>query len=710
MDPNLAPSFADLLAADSDFVMPTTDKEVQAALDSFGAIFKKTRGDANVAVRAELLAGLALLHTHHLDLAPLLAALSPPQQLCLATALDLDFPSLGADPTWPTLVARRIVAKQAPGLTPKKRRPAAADAPEGQIQKPGGAPPPPPQPAPGADRQKRKKKAAAAGGAQIPSSAESSADGSGSDVEVLQPPPAPVGPIAPGDLMPAELGCGPAFDALVAAGCARRWLGTDLMEQSIPVGYRSRLFCGRLWASKARIEYDKMITRQSSKRPITSRREDPRNVAFPHRLTFAFALDDGLELDAEHLRLVSEGERISDWAGLAGRVIGGNTGRAAYKATLDELATAWEAVSTAARRLEHVGAPAIQNLIDLFVVLLERRYVRFAAVLPAGRPREEILANVARQLGELRSYFADFNRVLADCASRMPYGEQARFAGTRYLTLFTPAMRQILESDCGRPSAGAPPPLLGEGGGHGPPAPPPPPAKSPRGILRPTTPAVSFADTYIPVHHAFTPAPTVMELPPSPTYWPPPPAYVAPFSPGPARVVASPASLGAFAWGGQCGPSGCPTPVPVGGSPFQIPPTTPASYTPVKAEPGTTRPKKDKDKEKFLSQPMHVYVTGRDCASAPEGETWTPPCGCGNHSNAPGYAPGPHATWDCPLRYIARCGYCPGFINNGMRDPAQWQDASQLTRAAKDKWVELIGAYNLPLPRERLARPPPFHL
>ena len=101
MDPNLAPSFADLLAADSDFAMPTTDKDVQAALDSFGATFKKTRGDANVAVRAELLAGLALLHTHHLDLAPLLAALSSPQQLCLATALDLDFPSLGADPTWP---------------------------------------------------------------------------------------------------------------------------------------------------------------------------------------------------------------------------------------------------------------------------------------------------------------------------------------------------------------------------------------------------------------------------------------------------------------------------------------------------------------------------------------------------------------------------------------------------------------------------------
>jgi hypothetical protein len=63
MAANLVPSFADLLAADSDFVMPTTDAEVKDALDSFGASFKKTRGDANVAARADLLAGLALLHT-----------------------------------------------------------------------------------------------------------------------------------------------------------------------------------------------------------------------------------------------------------------------------------------------------------------------------------------------------------------------------------------------------------------------------------------------------------------------------------------------------------------------------------------------------------------------------------------------------------------------------------------------------------------------
>ena len=594
MDPNLAPSFAVLLAADSDFAMPTTDKDVQAALDSFGAIFKKTRGDANIAVRAELLAGLALLHTHHRDLAPLLAVLSSAQQLCLATALALDFPTLGADPAWPTLVARRIIAKKAPGLTPKKRRPAAADAPEGQIQKPGGVPKRPLRPVPDADRPQKKMKDSA-GRARTSVSGDSSAGDSGSDVELPQPPPAPGRPGAPGLLMPAALGCGPVFDALVSAGCAHRWVATELLEQSIPAAYRSRLFCGRRWTSKARNAYDKMIARQSSKHPVSSRREDPRNVAFPHRLTFAYAADDGLELDAEHLRLVCEGERLSDWAGVPGRLIGGHTARSEFKAVLDELRTAWEAVSTAARRREHVGAPALQNLIDLFVVFLERRYARFAVVLPAGRPREEILANVARQLGELRTYFTDFSRVLADGASRLPYAEQARFAGDRYLSLFAPAMRQILDSDCGRSPADAPP---GGGGSCGSAGTPPPSTRPVRGTLQLHSPAAPPAREPAPPPYPSPPY-TTLQLTPSawPHFSPYPPAYANLGFPTPPPPAACPASFGPgpFVWGGYGGPPGGYPPAP-GVEPLPDTPPAPPSYrapASVKAEPGPSRTRKE---------------------------------------------------------------------------------------------------------------------
>jgi hypothetical protein len=109
----------------------------------------------------------------------------------------------------------------------------------------------------------------------------------------------------------------------------------------------------------------------------------------------------------------------------------------------------------------------------------------------------------------------------------------------------------------------------------------------------------------------------------------------------------------------------------------------------------------------FLSQPQHPYVTGADCGSVPAGLSRRPPCGC--HHHKPQYNPGPHATWDCPLRYVAQCGSCPGFNLVGTRDPAQWQ-GEILTRAAKSAWLTLIAKHALPLPNCKDARPPPFHL
>ncbi len=45
---------------------------------------------------------------------------------------------------------------------------------------------------------------------------------------------------------------------------------------------------------------------------------------------------------------------------------------------------------------------------------------------------------------------------------------------------------------------------------------------------------------------------------------------------------------------------------------------------------------------------------------------------------------------------MARYGSCPGFLSNGMKDPAQWS-GEQLTPPAKQAWVRLITALNLPL-------------
>ena len=141
--------------------------------------------------------------------------------------------------------------------------------------------------------------------------------------------------------MPDVLGSGPAFDTLVAAVCARKWLPTAALEEAIPNIYLPRLFRARHWQDKLRTAYDKMIRKQPSVRPAQYRREDPTHVAFPHRIKFSFSPDDGPEFDAEHLRLVCAGERLSDWSGGTGRTLGGTTARSEYQRLLDELTEIW---------------------------------------------------------------------------------------------------------------------------------------------------------------------------------------------------------------------------------------------------------------------------------------------------------------------------------------------------------------------------------
>jgi hypothetical protein len=157
-----------------------------------------------------------------------------------------------------------------------------------------------------------------------------------------------------------------------------------------------------------------MIQKQVPRRDRSSRREDPNSVACPHRLTFAWSGDDGVGLEAQHLAMVCTCENLSDWSGQAGRGVGGSSARSAFIALQTELRDAWLSLRGQIARDEHVGAPVISAIFDLLQVYLDRRYARYALVLPPGRLREEVLANVARQSDELRGYFAAFNQSLAD--------------------------------------------------------------------------------------------------------------------------------------------------------------------------------------------------------------------------------------------------------------------------------------------------------
>jgi hypothetical protein len=374
-----------------------------------------------------------------------------------------------------------------------------------------------------------------------------------------------------------------------------------------------------------------------------------------------------------------------------------------FLALQTELRDAWLSLRGQIARDEHVGAPVISAIFDLLQVYLDRRYARYALVLLPGRLREEVLANVARQSEELRVYFAAFNQSLADRCLRQDYAEQARFAGDRYLALLSPAMAVLLDGDN---ALGSALPRSSAGSGSA--------ATGPAGARRNLLKTVSFeaaspATPTAPAAAAVAqPAAVGPTPPPASPGWPPyvtgPPPYYpggGPFTFGAPAGPFSPPPHGAAAWGGFAGaPPGSvfPFAAPAHGQPGPSPPQR------VKPDPGGG----SVEEKPYLGQPQHPYVSGADCSSVPPGQTRKPACGC-LHQFKLRYNPGPHATWDCPLRYISQCGSCPGFNLDGSRDPSQWQ-GDNLTRATKTAWLVLLAEHKLTVPRCKDARPPPFHL
>ena len=128
-------SFAALLAADSEAILPADDAGVITALVSYGAKFSKYKAAPHAQARLNLLSGLMWLHAHSGDLAPAWARLSPAQRGVMAVALNLDLDEAAATPT-PAAVLRRLLGSILPGATPQKRRPPDGRV-EGQINRPG---------------------------------------------------------------------------------------------------------------------------------------------------------------------------------------------------------------------------------------------------------------------------------------------------------------------------------------------------------------------------------------------------------------------------------------------------------------------------------------------------------------------------------------------------------------------------------------------
>jgi hypothetical protein len=719
-------SFSSLLRADSEQPLPDTDKGVVDLLNSYGATFKK--GKTFAPERLNLLAGLMWVHAHRDDLHVVWSTASAAQHRLLATALRLNYDELSMTEPWLTMVVRRVLANILPGATPEKRK-APIDGADGQIRVPGAGPAPLPPPAAKKSKAKpsKKKKAKA-----TKSSSSSSLDGdSDSDSSAASAPETilvDVDPSAALARMPKELGSGAEFNALVAARCKRSWLPLNVIENGLPAAYRSQAVLAKLWSSKERQAYDKMIKLQKPERGRDQRRENPVQVACPHRLSFTYDRDDAVHLEAQHLVMVCAGESLSDWAGEDARLFGGTRGKAEYEYALKELNESWVALNTAFERNHQIGAPASSALFTRVFNLLARRYDRFAAILSPGRVREEILANVARQLAEIRVYFDAFNRSLADRCGRKAYDDQAHYAGVRYVRLLRPVVTFLLDAehgtdDCGPAGgftggAGAGGGMSGGGGFGMLPAAPSPAARRKLAVTFADGPGAGSPPSAAQgaFHLPASAAPAAYQLTsPGPGGWPGypmysayPAAYYPPTGAGFSPPTPGPPVLPAVAGGPWCGYAG-----PISGSPGSAaaaappaavsPPAAASAKAAVKPEPGAPA-----GLHGFLAQPMHVYVTGTNYNVVPAGECRTPPCGCGA-KHGPNYKPGPHATWDCPFRYISRYGSCPGFLSSGQRNPDHWT-GDALTRRAKDEWVKLITKLNLPLPSGAEFRPVNFAL
>ena len=697
MNASAETSFADLLAAASTYILPTTDALVMDALNTYGASFSKAKKAPKPAERYDLLAGLVWLHATYESLDSTLANASENQQRLLATALDLDYDLYSALPTWPKLIGRRIMAQMAPGSTPQKRVAAQPEA-SGQIVKHGSLPAADHGPALAdaarAPSSKRRRPAA-----PVPPPLSSDSDG----YEILDNDPAggasgrgiaaaPTGP--PLQLLPAEFGYSVAFRALVTARLARPWVSVAMIEAAAPPHYRNGIYLGASHTQRARRDYDLMLK-------TGPQREDPHLVACPHRLSFAFSGDRNLALDGRNLALLCTAERATDFSNpqMAG-VAGGARDRADFLALLSDVRTSWDDARNCILLERSIGLPTLTNITSGVSLLMERRYFRFAQVLAAGDAREEILAHTARQGAEFRAYALDLNADLVGRGAALPYERQAIFVGERYFNFLQPAMSAFLDTDVGPVPGGLSLDSIVAA----------PAGPAARRCLLSSAPGATGAPV-----PSLPPSPAAAHLVAATPYgqWPyfppalgspPPPGshaawHVAPALPTPPPAYATP-------------PPTTPQPAP---APAGAPGPTPGPTAPPPAGGGRQAHTaltgkalwRKANKIAFCGQPQHCWTSGTDCASVPPGEVRNPACRCSG--SAAGSGSTPHAIWDCPLRYIAVFGKCPGFRIDGSRDPAQW-NGSCLTRAAKTAWQQLITFEEIPAPSGAGFAPTPFHL
>ena len=267
--------------------------------------------------------------------------------------------------------------------------------------------------------------------------------------------------------------------------------------------------------------------------------------------------------------------------------------------------------------------------------------IRAARAASWGVP--EVAQGCRDQLDALPTYRAAIASVLARVASAHRPADAPRFINKSYLQFFLPFWwehileRGALEPDKLEKTADS---MLAPS-----PAPTPAPAPAP----------------------ALAPAPGPPLVMPHP--WPLPPHLALPPAPG------FPAYLG---W-------------PPGGPHPGVPPTAPTPPPAPLFPPGTTPPGQ---RPAFTGKPISTLICGRNFGFAVQTQSRT--CTCAIFRAFPGSV---HYPFECPLKYHALRGSCPGWTNTGQRIPASWS-GDDITPACQAEWRTFAG----PLPSARTAQ------
>ena len=253
----------------------------------------------------------------------------------------------------------------------------------------------------------------------------------------------------------------------------------------------------------------------------------------------------------------------------------------------------------------------------------------------------EVEQSCRAQLEALPTYRAAIASVLARVASAHRPAEAPRFINKSYLQFFLPFWwEHILE----------------------------------RGALEPDKlekTADSMLAPAVPSTPAPAPIPAAVTGPPpaQPHPWPLPPHLALPPAPG------FPAFLG---W-------------PPGGPHPGVPPVAPTPPPAPLLPPGTTPP--GPRPAAFVGKPISVLICGRNFGFAVQSQSR--PCSCAIFRAFPGSV---HYPFECPLKYHAQRGSCPGWTNTGQRIPASWS-GDDITPACQAEWRAFAG----PLPTARTA-------